>query len=162
VSERSTARERLGFLADVVTREATHLQQTDSRLFGPGFGIEQARGLAGDPELSERVDAFVARFGRLQDTLAAALLPRLLELLLEPTGSVLDNLGRAERLGWIRSASDWAEWRLLRNRMVHEYVRDPQALLDALQAAHAAVADLCTAAAAMTRRAEDIVAPRAG
>lgn len=156
--DRGTARERLAFLADVVRREAFHLQQTDARLFDPGFGIEQVAALADDPELSERVDAFVARFGRLQDTLAGALLPRLLELLLEPTGSVLDNLGRAERLGWITSASDWAELRILRNRMVHEYVRDPQALLDALQAAHAAVASLCAAAATMGGRADRIFA----
>ncbi len=91
-----------------MSREAQHLAQIDQRLFGPGFGIA-------DP--GERVDAFVARFGRLQDALAGALLPRLLEALLEPVGSVLDNLNRAERLGWIRSASDWAERRLLRNRM---------------------------------------------
>jgi hypothetical protein len=77
----------------------------------------------------------------------AALLPRLLEALLEPVGSVLDNLNRAERMGWIRSASEWAELRLLRNRMVHEYVREAQELVDALQAAHSAVADLTAAAA---------------
>lgn len=87
---------------------------------------------------------------------------RLVTLLLEPTGSVLDNPGRAERLGGIRSAPDRAELRLLCSRMVHEVVRNPQALVDALQAARAAVADLCTAAAAMTRRAEGIVASRAG
>ena len=109
--------ERLHFLADVVSREAQHLAQTDQRLFGPGLGIAEAAHLASNAELGERVDAIVARFGRLQDTLAGALLPRLLEALLEPVGSVLDNLNRAERLDWIRSASDWAERRLLRNRM---------------------------------------------
>jgi hypothetical protein len=102
------------------------------------------------------VDAFVARFGRLQDTLAGGLLPRLLQALLEPVGSVLDNLSRAERLGWLRSASDWAELRLLRNRMVHEYVREPQELVDALQAAHRGVADLNAAAMAMSQRARDL------
>jgi hypothetical protein len=116
-------------------------------LFAGGFGIAEVTNLANMPELAERVDAFVARFGRLQDTLAGALLPRLLEALLEPVGSVLDNLNRAERLGWIRSASEWAELRLLRNRMVHEYVREAQELVDALQAAHSAVADLTAAAA---------------
>lgn len=89
----------------------------------------------------------------MQDTLAGALLPRLLDALLEPVGSVLDNLNRAERLGWIRSASDWAAVRVLRNRMVHEYVRDAQELVDALQAAHGAVRDLTAAAAAIAARA---------
>lgn len=146
-------RERLRFLADVVVREARYLAQTDARLFGAGFGLNDIAALPSNAELGERVDAFVARFGRLQDTLGAALLPQLLGALLEPSGTVLDNLNRAERLGWVRSASDWAELRLLRNRMVHEYVRDPQELLDALTAAHGGVVDLVAAAAAMSRRA---------
>lgn len=140
-------------MADVVAREAQYLAQTDQRLFGAGFGLAEVTNLANTPELAERVDAFVARFGRLQDTLAGALLPRLLEVLLEPVGSVLDNLNRAERLGWVRSDADWAELRLLRNRKVHEYVREAQELVDALQAAHAAVADLTNAANTMAARA---------
>lgn len=115
--------------------------------------MAEAANLPNNPELGERVDAFVARFGRLQDTLAGALLPRLLEVLLEPVGSVLDNLNRAERLGWIRSASDWAELRLLRKGMVHECVRDMQELVDALQAAHSVVADLTAAASVLAERA---------
>lgn len=110
-----------------------------------------------DPDLAERVDAFVARFGRLQDTLAGALLPRLLESQLEPLRSVLDNLNRAERRGWIRSSADWAELRTLRNRMVHEYVRDRQQLVDALNAAHSGVADLVNAAALMAAQARVMV-----
>lgn len=153
MSEAAGLRERLRFLADVVSREAQYLAQTDQRLFGAGFGMAEAANLPDNPELGERVDAFVARFGRLQDTLAGALLPRLLEVLLEPVGSVLDNLNRAERLGWVRSAADWAELRLLRNRMVHEYVREARELVDALQAAHAAVADLTNAANTMAARA---------
>jgi hypothetical protein len=153
VSAASGLRERLLFLAEVVSREAQYLAQTDQRLFGVGFGMAEAAQLPNNPELGERVDAFVARFGRLQDTLAGALVPRLLEALLEPVGSVLDNLNRAERLGWIRSASDWAELRLLRNRMVHEYVRDIQELVDALQAAHSGVADLTAAATTLAARA---------
>jgi hypothetical protein len=148
--------ERLLFLADVVVREARYLLQTDGRLFATEFGLVQVSSLPNNPDLAERVDAFVARFGRLQDTLAGALLPRLLEALLEPTGSVLDNLNRAERLGWVRSATDWAELRLLGNRMVHEYVREPQELVDALQAAHGGVADLCDAARAMADRAHGL------
>ena len=72
--------------------------------------------------------------------------------LLEPTGSVLDNLNRAEKLGWVSSAADWAALRLLRNRMVHEYVSDAAVLADALNAAHAGVPDLVAAASAMAAR----------
>lgn len=149
-------RERLLFLADVVGREASYLSQTNGRLFAKAFGLAEVSSLPSTPDLAERVDAFVSRFGRLQDTLAGALLPRLLEALLEPVGSVLDNLNRAERLGWIRSASDWAELRLLRNHMIHEYVRDAQELVDALQAAHRGVPDLTAAASAMARRAREL------
>ena len=144
------ASERLRFLADVVTREALTLSQTDSRLFSAAFGLAQVASLSGNPDLAERVDVVVAKFSRLQDTLGAALLPRLLEAFLEPVGTVLDNLNRAERLGWVRSASDWAELRLLRNRMVHEYVREPQDLVDALNAAHECVADLVNTAQLMS------------
>ena len=158
MSQAAGLHERLRFLADVVSREAQYLAQTDQRLFGAGFGVAEATHLASNVELGERVDAFVARFGRLQDTLAGALVPRLLEALLEPVGSVLDNLNRAERLGWIRSASDWAELRLLRNRMVHEYVRDAQELVDALHAAHRGVEDLTAAASVLAKRARDAAA----
>ena len=99
MSEAGGLLERLLFLAEVVSREAQYLAQTVRRLFGVGFGMGEAADLHDNPELSERVDAFVARFGRLQDTLAGALVPRLLEALLEPVGSVVDNLNRAERLG---------------------------------------------------------------
>lgn len=47
------------------------------RLFASAFDAVRARSLAHDVDLAERVDAFVARFGRLQDTLADKLLPAL-------------------------------------------------------------------------------------
>ena len=153
MSYRDVGRERLLFLADVVTLEARYLAQTDGRLLARPLAVEDVDRLLQDADLAERVDAFVARFGRLQDTLAGVLLPRLLESQLEPQGSVLDNLNRAERRGWIRSSADWAELRMLRNRMVHEYVRDRQQLVDALNAAHAGVNELVNAAALMAARA---------
>ena len=151
--------ERLRHLCSVVGREAEYLRQTDQRLFGAGFSPADAASLPKDPDLSERVDAFVARFGRLQDTLGATLLPRLLEALLEPQGSVLDNLNRAETLGWVRSAADWAALRLLRNRMVHEYVDDPELLAEALNAAHQGVPDLLNAALAMADKVAGSIGP---
>lgn len=38
----------------------------------------------------------------------------------ETLGTALDNLGRAERLGWLPSLVDWTGARALRNRIVHE------------------------------------------
>jgi hypothetical protein len=139
---------RLRFLGETVAAEAAHLAGTDGRLFASPFTEARARSMASDADLSERVDAFVARFGRLQDTLGDKLLPALLAQLAEPVGSAIDNLERAERLGFVASADLWLQARRLRNRMVHEYVRDPAALAAALEAGHAFVPLLMQTAAA--------------
>lgn len=148
-----TASPKLQFLAETVLAEARHLQTTNGRLFVVAMTPERASTLALDIDLAERTDAFVARFGRLQDTLADKLLPTLLDWLSEPVAAAIDNLNRAERLGWIASVEDWTEVRRLRNRMIHEYVRDPAELAFALQAAHDAVPMLLRAAEAMAARA---------
>lgn len=143
---------KLRFLAETVVAEAEHLRTTDGRLFALPMTRERAATLPKDVDLSERVDAFVARFGRLQDTLADKLLPELLQWLAEPVGPAIDNLNRAERLGWILSVETWLEVRRLRNRMIHEYVRDPAELAAALNSAHDAVPLLANAAQAMAGR----------
>lgn len=127
---------RLRFLLETVTLESEHLHGTDERLFAQPFTAERAATLRGDTLLAERVDAFAARFARLQDTAGDRLLPELLRCVAEPVGSVLDNLDRAEKLGLLESSQSWVEARALRNRMVHEYVRNPAALAEALNEAH--------------------------
>ena len=52
---------------------------------------------------------------------------------------MIDNLARAERWNWLSSADDWLRVRQLRNQMIHEYVKDPLVLADALNAAHESV-----------------------
>ena len=64
-------------------------------------------------------------------------------------GPAIDNLSRAERLGWIGNVEMWLEARRQRNRMVHEYVRDPADLAAALNLAHATVPVLVAAAMGM-------------
>jgi hypothetical protein len=145
---------RLGFLVRVVGKECRHLETTDRRLFIVSMTPARAATLADDPDLAERVEAFVGRFGRLQDTLADKLLPALLAALSEPVGAQLDNLDRAERLGWIGSADAWLTIRQLRNQMVHEYMEDLTLLASALQSGHDFVAILLDAAQAMTRQIE--------
>lgn len=61
--------ERFKFLIRVVDRECRHLATTDTRLFENSFSLEQVAQLEKELELAERVDAFVGRFGRLQNTL---------------------------------------------------------------------------------------------
>jgi len=127
---------RLKFLARVVRKECLHLVTTDQRLFGRVFDVAQAKQLEADPDLAEKVDAFVGRFGRLQDTVGDKLLPLFLSALGEKTSAAIDNLDRAERLGLIGSADEWMTMRKLRNQMVHEYVEDPAILASALQSGH--------------------------
>jgi hypothetical protein len=141
--------ERLRFLRDVAELEARYLAQTDARLFAVPLSVARVQSLPSDQDAAERVDAFVARLGRLQDGLADKLLPALLRWLAEPVGPVIDNLNRAERLGWLTSTDDWLRLRQLRNRMIHEYVKDPAILTDALNAGHAGVPMLQAAAKAL-------------
>lgn len=140
---------KLRFLAETVLAEASHLQITDDRLFVVPMSAERANSLRTDIDLAERTDAFVARFGRLQDTVADKLLPALLDWQQEPVSAAIDNLNRAERLGWIQSVDRWIEVRRLRSRMIHEYVRDAAELAAALEFAHASVPLLCAAADTM-------------
>lgn len=136
---------RLQFLARVVSKECKHLISTDQRLFGNLFTIDQALQLENNADLAERVEAFVGRFGRLQDTVGDKLLPLLLSALGEKPSAAIDNLDRAERLGLIGSADEWMVMRNLRNQMVHEYVEDPVVLTSALQTGHSFVSVLVAA-----------------
>lgn len=151
--------DRLWALARVVRREAEYLAQTDGRLFDRTFDADRVRTLQVTPELAERVDAFVARFGRLQDTLADKLLPALLRQLAEPVRSAVENLDRAEKLGLLDSADAWLETRRLRNRMIDEYVEDPAVLALGLMAGHAQVPLLLRAAQRLCERVEALREP---
>jgi phenylpropionate dioxygenase-like ring-hydroxylating dioxygenase large terminal subunit len=115
---------RLAFLLETARREAGHLRWTAGRLFREPIDAAWVDGLDGSPELAKRVDAFVARFARLQDCIGDKLVPELLCQLLEPPGSALDNLNRMERLGPLASVGGWVEARNLRNRLVQEYMRE--------------------------------------
>lgn len=143
---------RLQFLARVVRKECGHLAHTDQRLFETPFSMERARQLDSDPETAERVEAFVGRFGRLQDTLGDKLLPLILSALGETPAAMIDNLDKAERLGLVNSADDWLAMRKLRNQMVHEYIEDLVILASALRAGHEFVPTLVDTANRLIRQ----------
>ena len=115
---------------------------TDQRLFIVPLTRKEIERLEEDIELAERVDAFVNRFGRLQDTVGDKLLPHYLNVVGETTGAAIDNLNRAEKLGLISSTDTWIALRDLRNQMVHEYMEDPDKLVDALNKGHEHVVTL--------------------
>lgn len=137
---------RLEFLARVTHKECQHLLDTDRRLFAKPFTVEVARTLETAPLLAECLDAFVSRFGRLQDTVGDKLLPALLAALAEDVGPAIDNLDKAEKFGLVASADGWMEMRRLRNQMVHEYIEDLTVLTNALDSAHTFVPVLVASA----------------
>lgn len=137
---------RLQFLARVVREKCQHLATTDQRLFASSLTPEQAIRLEQDPDLAERVEAFVGRFGRLQDRVGDKRLPQRLTALGEEPSSAIDNLDRAERLGPLKSADEWMTMRMLKNQMVHESVEDPAVPGSALQTGHAFVPALIATA----------------
>ncbi|EQD31043.1 hypothetical protein B1A_20105 [mine drainage metagenome] len=56
------------FLVKIVQRESLHLRATDARLFASPLTPERLQSMEADVVMAERLDAFVARFARLQDT----------------------------------------------------------------------------------------------
>ena len=123
---------RLQMLQETAKLELLHLQQTNHRLFAQAWLQEEMAHKMLDIDFAERVDAFVARFGRLQDLLGDKYLPAWLRAVQEPVGTALENLDRAEKLGLVQSADAWISVRKLRNQLVHEYVGRMEILHDAL------------------------------
>ncbi len=126
----------------VVAREGKHLDYSWGRLFSQAIDADWVGRLEAEPELAERLEAFVSRFGRMQDTISAKLLPRWLMTLAETPGSQIEVLNRAERLGVVSSTERWLAARHLRNRPIHEYMTDPGAFADDLLLARDYTRDL--------------------
>jgi len=131
------------FLAEellrITAKEVHYLERTRNRLISHQINLEWVNSLANSDAHSDILDAFVARFGRLQDRFGGKLLPTLLRLNMEKVGSQLDNLILAEKLGWLSSTDDWIELRGLRNLLIHEYLQSPSDLLKPLLQALEAV-----------------------
>lgn len=128
--------ERLLWTLGIVYREGRHLQISRQRLFSRPITAQWVNAIEDDVEAGERLEAFVSRFGRMQDTVADKLLPRWLVALAERPGSQIETLNRAERLGVLESAEEWLTARKLRNRLIHEYMTNPQAFADDLNLAN--------------------------
>ncbi|MBI2318648.1 MAG: hypothetical protein HYU75_17065 [Betaproteobacteria bacterium] len=116
----------------VVRQEGGHLSYSWRRMFSASVDAAWVKKLADDPEGAERLEAFVSRFGRMQDTIADKLLPRWLQALAERPGTQIEVLNRAEQLDVVTSVSDWLEARTLRNRLVHEYMEDAEDFAEGL------------------------------
>lgn len=76
------------------------------------------------PDELERLESLSSRFARLADLLTQKMLRLIDELELTSDGSLLDRIQRAEKRGWVESASYLLQIRELRNLIAHEYVAD--------------------------------------
>ena len=119
----------------IAWRGGGHLSYSWHRIFLAPIDAVWLAALAQEPEAAECMDAFVSRFGRMQDTIADKLLPRWLSALAERPVSQIDTLNRAEQLQVVAKVSNWLEARKLRHRLVHEYMEDPQEFAEGLNLA---------------------------
>ena len=120
---------------DLAKKEASHLAYTHRTLFAQTIDLDWVRNLAQRDDLAEKIDAFVSRFGRLQDHIGEKLIPRFVALLGGTPKSLLDNLAYAEKAGWVEGAESFVSARKLRNLLVHEYMSEAELFLEALQTA---------------------------
>jgi hypothetical protein len=109
---------------ELAKKEAAHLGYTHRTLFAQAIDIDWVKALEQRQDLAEKIDAFVGRFGRLQDHIGEKLVPRFAQLLGESPKSLLDVLAYAEKMGWLESAETFVGVRKLRNLLIHEYLSD--------------------------------------
>lgn len=120
---------------ELARKEAGHLAYTHRTLFDQRIDLSWVESLNHRDDLSEKVDAFVSRFGRLQDHIGEKLIPRFAALVGEAPITMIDTLVFAEKIGWLEDAERFFGARKLRNLLVHEYLTDPALFLESLQTA---------------------------
>lgn len=120
---------------DLAHKEAGHLRYSQVTLFAQPIDLVWVQTLSDRPEVAEKVEAFVSRFGRLQDHLGDKLLPRMAALVGENSKTLMDALAIAEKTELLVSADAFIAARRLRNALVHEYMHDAQTFLESLLAA---------------------------
>ena len=118
----------------LVGREDKHLMAVKDRFFGQVESVDAAwlETILATPEGVDRLESFVGKFTRMQDTVMDKLVPLFLKIMGEPVGAAIDNLNRMEKLDFIQCADEWIELRYLRNRLVHEYMEDAEVMAMAL------------------------------
>jgi len=90
-----------------------------------------------DKEKIKTIDAFIFRFIKLQDFMG----DKLFKTLLKSVGEYKDNmalidcLDKLEKLDIIETADQWMNYRLIRNKLTHEYSSNQQEMLAGIQLA---------------------------
>jgi len=141
---------------DLAEKEAAHLAYTHRTLFAQPIDLQWVQALVEREDLAEKIDAFVSRFGRLQDHIGEKLILRFAALLGSEPKSLLDNLAYAEKTGWLDSAEAFVSARKLRNLLVHEYMAEAELFLESLQAADEATHMLINVVAKIKQQANTL------
>ena len=99
-----------------------------------------------DKALRAQTDQILFRFTKLQDTMGERLVAATLDALAEPFEAwpERERLDRLEKLGYL-DVNDWLVWRVLRNRLAHEYPEAPELRYAQLMAALAGATGLLAA-----------------
>lgn len=112
----------LGEIKEILTQNDEFLLKSKTWLVH-SYEICNQIGKKTDYSLDE-MDAFEAlnsRFARASDLLIHQMFRTIQMIELEPGGTILDRINRAEKLGYINSAEDMKRIREIRNTIVHEY-----------------------------------------
>lgn len=141
---------------ELAEKEAAHLAYTHRTLFAQHIDLQWVQALVEREDLAEKIDAFVSRFGRLQDHIGEKLIPRFAALLGSAPKSLLDNLAYAEKTSWLDSAEAFVSARKLRNLLVHEYMAEAELFLESLQAADEATHMLIDVVARIKQQADTL------
>lgn len=142
---------------ELLQREVQGLLRTRERLRAAGpIDAAWVDAIGRFPEREDLAESFGSKFNRLQDTIGDKLLPRFFQWMGEKPLPFLDNLRRAERYGLVGSAERFLQARELRNKLVHEYVEDPDEFAQALNLADSLVEELLETYRAI----EDYIATR--
>ena len=151
------ALERQRFLAtlEIVWREGQHLLYSRQRLFVAPIDTQWVIDLESHPEIAERLEAFVSRYSRMQDSIGEKLLPRWLRAQGERSTTLIDTLNRAEKLGILKSAEQWIMARQLRNSLIHEYMIDPAEFAQAINLAGSGIVELIGVYNALLQQTKD-------
>ena len=90
-----------------------------------------------DNEKIKTLDAFIFRFIKLQDFMGDKLFKELLKSLGEykDNMSLLDVLDKLEKFEVIKQADQWLDYRIIRNKLTHEYPENQQEMLIGIKAA---------------------------
>lgn len=91
---------------------------------------QQAQSLGPGPDFADHeldlIEVLAARFARTTDFLINKVLRSLDRFELEPEGTLIDVINRAEKRGVVADARDLRRMKELRNEIVHEYLPSQQ------------------------------------